>query len=276
MTDDLTPKRVEDLVDESSFGTAGAKNLRDRTSSTVMRTIAQRVSAASHRESGRKARRRRSYSQGAVHRTLMAIGITEAGQRAVPITEAIRADLSRILEEACDAAGVAWDACGRADHSDAVVVSASPEIPKAAFVELLPHLLATAVRTYNATRAIERKIALRMALHAGEVFDDGEPSGPASDVTLQLLSAPAVQQALDDRHGELVLIASGWFFDEVVRHSIPADEVAAYRPVRVTVNDTTTIGWISVPSDPYPPMAQVDESNAVPNREWLARWTRRS
>ena len=49
----------------------------------------------------------------------------------------------------------------------------------------------------------------------------------------------------------LAVIASSWFFEEVVRHSA-ADAAAAYRPVPVAVKETTTIGWICLPDQLYP------------------------
>jgi len=50
----------------------------------------------------------------------------------------------------------------------------------------------------------------------------------------------------------LAIIASSWFFEEVVRHS-PSADPTAYRPVRVRVKETDTVGWVHLPDHPYPP-----------------------
>jgi hypothetical protein len=50
----------------------------------------------------------------------------------------------------------------------------------------------------------------------------------------------------------LALIASGWFFDEVVRHVQPATP-APYQPVTVTMKETMTVGWACLPDCPCPP-----------------------
>jgi hypothetical protein len=43
----------------------------------------------------------------------------------------------------------------------------------------------------------------------------------------------------------LAVIASSWFFEEVVRHSTA--DAAAYRRVEVDMKETTTTGWICLP-----------------------------
>jgi class 3 adenylate cyclase len=74
--------------------------------------------------------------------------------------------------------------------------------------------------------ALAERIRLRLAVHAGEIsYDDHGVAGTAVNLTFRLVEAPMFKNLLAASPGELALIASGWFFDEVVRHSpasIPA------------------------------------------------------
>jgi hypothetical protein len=67
----------------------------------------------------------------------------------------------------------------------------------------------------------------------------------------------------------LAIIASSWFYDEVIRHS-PPGILVTYRPARVTVKETTTVAWISVPDDLNPPshvtVAPVELAGPVPRQ----------
>ena len=64
--------------------------------------------------------------------------------------------------------------------------------------------------------------------------------------------------ALASSSGVLAVIVSSWFFEEVVRHSGVAP---GYRPVEVTVKETTTTGWICLPDQVVPAAwsGQVDQ-----------------
>jgi tetratricopeptide (TPR) repeat protein len=92
-----------------------------------------------------------------------------------------------------------------------------------------------------------------MALHAGEVsFDEHGVTAASVNLTFRLLDAPPLKAALTGSPGVLALIASAWFFDEVVQHAVAADP-ATYRRVAVTVKETATVAWIALPDCPYPP-----------------------
>ncbi|WP_370947511.1 hypothetical protein AB5J62_08100 [Amycolatopsis sp. cg5] len=194
----------------------------------------------------------------AVHRTVLAVDVRGFGDqgRNTPAQVAVRAGMYRALERAFRAAGLSWRECHREDRGDGVFVLAPAETPKGPFVETLPRALVTELRAHNAKHPPAEQIRLRMALHAGEVtFDDHGVTASAVNLTFRLLDAPAVKQALAESPGVLALIASGWFFDEVVRNSAALD-AATFRPVRVAVKETDTVAWISLPDHPYPPAAE--------------------
>lgn len=86
-----------------------------------------------------------------------------------------------------------------------------------------------------------------MALHAGEVnYDDHGVTAAAINLAFRLVAAHPLKAALSKSPGVLALIASSWFFDEVIRHST-ASNLVAYRPVRVVVKETSAVAWICLP-----------------------------
>ncbi|MGW3991922.1 hypothetical protein ACWEF6_00385 [Amycolatopsis sp. NPDC004772] len=195
------------------------------------------------------------YEQRPGHWTIFAIDVEGYGdqRRTAPHRLALRDGLHRALSRAFDDSGVPGADLRREDCGDGVFVLAPPEIPKGPFVEFLPTALAVALHRHNRTHHPSERIRLRMALHAGEVaYDDHGVTGTAINQTFRLLEAPPLKEALKASRGVLALITSAWFFDEVVRHSNSLDSTT-FRSVQVTVKETRTTGWISLPDRPYPP-----------------------
>lgn len=196
--------------------------------------------------------------QLAVHRTIMVVDIEQFGdrRRTNPHRVAVRAGLYAALQKAFDHAQVPWSALDCQDCGDGIFILAPAHVPKALFVDVVPQFVAIALREHNATRTAEERIRLRMALHAGEVtYDEHGVTATAVNVAFRLLEAPQLKTMLADSPGVLALITSGWFYDEVVRHSQSIDP-ATFRPIWVAVKETSMTGWISRPDHPYPPTAQ--------------------
>jgi class 3 adenylate cyclase len=150
-------------------------------------------------------------------------------------------------------AGISWADCTVEDRGDGVFILAPAEFPKAPFVDSVPLELAAALREHNTTHPKEEHIRLRMALHAGEVeLDDSGSTGAAIMLAFRLLSAQPLKDALARSTGVLALITSDWFYNEVVRHS-SVTEPTSFRTVVVSVKETTTTAWISLPGQTVPP-----------------------
>ncbi|HEX6469256.1 MAG TPA: tetratricopeptide repeat protein [Streptosporangiaceae bacterium] len=191
----------------------------------------------------------------AEHRTILLVDVEGFGdpRRTTVHQLAIRDGLYRVLRQAMRAAGVPLDECRHEDRGDGVFVLAPARMPKAPFVEALPSALVAALREHNVGKPAEQRIRLRMALHAGEVVFDGNGAiAPSVNLGFRLLDAPPLKTALAESPGVLALITSGWFFDDVVRNSDSAHP-ATFRPVRVSVKETSTVGWICLPDQPYLP-----------------------
>ena len=131
------------------------------------------------------------------------------------------------------------------DRGDGLFVLIPAEVPKGLLVETLPSALAADLRVHNEMHPDPQRIRLRMALHAGEVcYDRHGVTGASVNLAFRLLDASPLKAALAGSPGVLAVIASSWFFEEVVRHSAVA---ARYRPVEVSVKETVTTGWICLP-----------------------------
>ncbi len=183
----------------------------------------------------------------AVHRTIVVVDVEGFGdqRRTNRDQVAVRDGLYRVMREAFGRAGISWDDCGREDRGDGVFVLVPAEVPKGLLAESLPSALVTALGAHNGTHPGPERIRLRMALHAGEVhYDEHGVTAAAVNLAFRLLDAGGLKAALASSPGVLAVIASSWFFEEVVRHSAAA---AAYRPVEVAVKETTTTGWICLP-----------------------------
>jgi hypothetical protein len=88
------------------------------------------------------------------------------------------------------------------------------------------------LREHNAKHPVEERIRLRMAVHAGEInYDDHGVTDRSVNLAFRLLDAPALKVALAESSGVLALIASSWFYDEVVR--VPLEKSSLHVKPRI-------------------------------------------
>lgn len=195
-----------------------------------------------------------------VHRTIVAVDVESFGdQRRTNRNQvAVRDGLYEAVQEAFDQAGIPWIDQYHEDRGDGMFILVGSEVPKSLFVESLPSNLASALRRHNDSHPDPEQIRLRMALHAGEVnYDEHGVTAAAINLAFRLLESGALKRLLAGSPDALAVITSSWFYEEVVRHSSVA--AAAYRPVQVTVKETTTTGWVCLPGD-------IGQSYAAPPR----------
>ena len=112
---------------------------------------------------------------------------------------------------------------------------------------LVPVHLEAALAEHNAACDQEARIRLRAVMHAGEVrLDDHGATGTAVNLAFRLLESGALRSALAGSPGVLALMASEWFFEEVIRHN-PASRPGAFRPVAASVKETEATAWVYLP-----------------------------
>jgi tetratricopeptide (TPR) repeat protein len=190
-----------------------------------------------------------------VHRTIIVVDVQGFGdqRRTNRHQVAVRDGLYLALEQAFREAAVAWDDCHPEDRGDGVLFLAPADVSKFSFVDVLPEALAEALHAHNDAHCTEEQIKLRMALHAGEVvYDDHGVTGAAINLAFRLVDAGQLKDALADSPGVLALIASSWFYHEVIRNG-PGSGPATYWPVQVAVKKTRDVGWICLPGQSCPP-----------------------
>lgn len=187
--------------------------------------------------------------------TIFAVDVEGFGdrRRTDPVLVAVRAAVHEVVLTAFEKAGVPWDRCFHEGCGDGLFVVIPSDVPKRLLGAPLPRELAAAVREHNGTCQENAHMRLRAAVHAGQVRRDAHGvAGTAVNLTFRLLNADPLRSALAQSPGVLALIASDWFFDDVIRHD-PASDPGSYRRVRVSVKETKRWAWISCPDSPHPP-----------------------
>jgi tetratricopeptide (TPR) repeat protein len=190
----------------------------------------------------------------AVHHSIIVVDVEGFGARHRTRADqgAIRHGLYQALQSAFTRSQVSWDDCYHEDRGDGVLILVPPQVPKATLAAGVPGELAAAVDAHNEVHDPNARMRLRLALHGGEVAHDAYGvTGTAVNLAFRLLEAGQLKQALAGSPGVLAVIASAWFYEEVVRHT-EACAPATWRRVLVTVKETREDGWISLPDAPYP------------------------
>lgn len=185
----------------------------------------------------------------ALHRAILGVDIEGfADRRRTNLDQvAMRDGLYRCLRTAFAVSGIDWTACYCEDRGDGALILVPPEVPKSLLVVHLPEELSSVLRSHNEAQAPESRIRVRLVVHAGEVHrDDYGVAGTAINVAFRLLEAGPLKRALSETSGPVAVIASQWFFEEVIRHT-PASWPATYRQVRVQVKETDELAWIRLP-----------------------------
>jgi hypothetical protein len=177
---------------------------------------------------------------------------------------ALRAGMYESLQGAFAEASIDWEACFIQDVGDSILALAPSSVPKGAFAGTLVGALVTALQKHNEAHPVEEEqIKLRLALHAGEATMDeyGGVAAPAVIHACRLLNAQRLKDELKNSAGNLAMIVSDWFYDDVIRHhaEYAPDE---YRKIDVDVKETNTFGWIRLPDGELSPEAPVAAGEA--------------
>lgn len=194
------------------------------------------------------------HERRAGHRTIVVLDVEKFGdpRRTNSHQLAVREGLYQAVGDAFRQAELPWTPDAREDRGDGILILVPPEFAKSLFVEKLPSALVETLTKHNREHPDEAGIRLRMSLHAGEVpYDPRGVYGRAVIWAFRLVDAKLLKAALADSSGVLGIIASSWFFEEVVQHA--ADGIpSTYRRVLVRAKESTQPGWICLPDDSTP------------------------
>jgi len=213
--------------------------------------------------------------QSAVHRAILIVDVERFGDPARTNAHqlAVRDALYQALQQSFSSARISWADCAAEDRGDGILVLVPPAVPKSWLVTRVPAYLVEALVRHNAVHPEQERIRLRMVLHAGEVHQDPHGfAGVSINRAFRLIEAPASRTALRDSSGVVALIASDWFYDEVVRHH-PAAAPSCFRQVHVVMKETEMTAWVRVLESGEPP-AWRDTGQAAPASAALSHLTR--
>jgi hypothetical protein len=191
----------------------------------------------------------------AVHRAIVCVDVQGYTDRSRTNVDqiAVRDGMYRALDCAFTRSGVAWKDCYHEDRGDGVLILVPSQIPKNLLVTGVPRRLADELCEHNQVHPGPARIRLRLAVHAGEVYHDKHGvAATAVNVAFRLLEAEVLKRGLAQTPGVLAVIASQWFYEEVIRHT-PASRPETYRQVRVSVKETETTAWLCLPDHLRPP-----------------------
>src|SRR5690606_32672364 len=160
------------------------------------------------------------------YRAILAVDIEGSTARTDPVKAELRLVLYRLLEEAFARTGIAErHRDPYVDRGDGVLVLIRPldEVPKTLLLHPLVPILSSLLSEYNAGRLLsqgcDRRIRIRVVVHAGEVHNDGHGNfGEALDVAFRLLDSPEAKGALRRTAAPLVLVVSDDIYHSIVRH----------------------------------------------------------
>jgi tetratricopeptide (TPR) repeat protein len=205
----------------------------------------------------------------ALHKAILGVDIEGFAdrRRTNPDQIAAREGLYRCLHTAFAMSGITWKACYCEDRGDGALILVPPDVPKSLLVSLFPQELSFALRAHNQAHPAESRIRVRLVVHGGEIHRDRHGVvGTAVNVAFRLLEAPELKHALRRSPGQMALIASDWFYQEVIRHT-PASGAGRYQQVRVLVKETDELAWISLPDSPHVSFEGSVRAGAAPSAE---------
>lgn len=183
------------------------------------------------------------------HNTICAFDIEGFGgtERIRPNCVALREGMYTAVGKAFGQSGISLANCYHEGAGDSILALAPATVGKGTFAATVPSALVAALVEHNTGHPPMEKLRLRMALHAGEITRDAHGvTGQAIIHAARLLDSPPLKDALRESTGVLAIIASAWFYEEVIRQH-PEYAPEEYERTAVTVKETNAIGWIRLP-----------------------------
>ncbi|MET7303180.1 hypothetical protein [Embleya sp. NPDC005575] len=195
------------------------------------------------------------------YRVVLAVDVERSAGRGNVALDRVREVLAATLRESVAESGIDWQACLCDDLGDGFRVTLPAGVRKTRLIHPLVHELAVRLRAHNRTAGPSTRIRIRIALHAGDVRLD--PAGPVTgqplEVLARLLDAAVARAALAEAPETVpaVLVVSGHFHDETVRHGYPGIDPDAFRQVTVAEKEYSADAWLHLPGYAAPPPESV-------------------
>ncbi|CCH29665.1 hypothetical protein ABZ816_15035 [Actinosynnema sp. NPDC047251] len=184
----------------------------------------------------------------AVHRSIVVVDVEGYGDRRRSDRHrlAARAGMYQVVRDAFAATGLPWseERSDVDDAGDSLLLLLPAQVEKVLLADHLPGRVAAELRRHNEVHAHGARLRMRMALHAGEIhYDANGKTGGELITACRILDARDARQLLRDSTGTLVVIASDWFYQSVIRQD-PAAAPADYHRIAVDVKETRDKAWV--------------------------------
>ncbi|MFJ7212569.1 hypothetical protein [Amycolatopsis sp. NPDC098790] len=180
------------------------------------------------------------------HKTIMAVDIAGYNdpRRTTAHRLVVHEGFWKLMRTAFAEVGIPWDVLFMENTGDGALIQLPPEVAKADLVAQLPDRMLAELRRHNEVHADGAAVRLRVALHAGEVYQGSHGTiSDANSFACRLLEEPAAKKALKDSGAAMVLIVSDTFYKDVVRAD-PAADAGSYVRIPVSVKETKTEAWL--------------------------------
>jgi hypothetical protein len=197
-------------------------------------------------------------------RSLVALDIERWSSRTTVGQGGLKADLERLVDETLRGALPEPSAVRRQHIGDGLLLSFPASTPKPLLTQPFVESLDMALRRHVADAAPERRMRLRLALHAGDIVDDGQAwSGDAVVEACRLLDADVLRRVLAATPTSfLVVLVSNAWYDAVVRGGHVSRY--GYEHVQVGGKDRVREGWVRVPGHDEVPGLRPEDRWAPP------------
>lgn len=189
-----------------------------------------------------------------VYRTIVFVDVADFTNpdRNVADLEAVVSGLYEVLHAALTASGVDYKRCEIEDRGDGALIMIPPDFSKSTLIDRLPDRLVAEIRRYNATRVPAARFKLRVAIHAGDIRHNATSwVGPAVNLAARILEAAEVKSAFAQSDRLVALIASHYFYSEVIEQD-PGVAPDAYRRIDVSVKTYSGTIWVRLHGEGAP------------------------
>jgi hypothetical protein len=183
-------------------------------------------------------------------RAIVGLDIERSTSRPDPVKAEFRIMLYELFEAALRSADIGPDRRGPfMDRGDGLLALVDP----AELAPLLSHVVpifGQLLAGYNASLPPQRRLRVRVVVHAGEVRDDDNGCfGAALDIACRLLDAPEAKAALKAAPGPLMLVVSADIYRSVVCQDLGGTGREAFRRlVTARVAGRDHPGWVWTPA----------------------------
>ncbi|MEO5878484.1 MAG: hypothetical protein ABIS86_21070 [Streptosporangiaceae bacterium] len=162
------------------------------------------------------------------------------------VQKTLRRELHAQLGRAFNASGLDLSECHLEERGDGLLAIAPPEVSAGLMIAPLAGHIDAELRRQHEIAVPAARIRLRIAVHAGEVYQDeyGASGRTLIDIA-RLIDAPALKACVRETGARTALIISDQLFQSVIRQD-PAGygDPATFRPLPVALKETNTTAWI--------------------------------